>query len=168
MSARESRTDPEPPRWLGWAAAAFGATLGHTLVDYHLGLLGDRSDSLSVHEGAVVLALALLFAFWLALAAAAAGGDGYALRGLFWLTVLEAVLLNGALAVAAAPPPSEAFPFQDLFHFGALVFGVLAARRMWRAQRQVEPAGSLTWLVMVGVVILVVTGVTASLQVQAL
>ncbi|MEX2588435.1 MAG: hypothetical protein WD602_10660 [Actinomycetota bacterium] len=156
------------PRWLPWTAVAFGATLGHTFIDYHLGLMGERAASMSVHQGAAVLSVALMFAFWLALAAAAAAGDTFALRALFWLTVLEAVLLNGALAVAAAPPPSEAFPFQDLFHLGSLTAGVLASRQIWIAQRRAEPVGSLTWLVMVGVVIVIVTVTTASLQMQAL
>lgn len=169
MTTSHEAADPsEPPRWLGWTAVAFGAVLGHTLVDYHLGLLGEPSPTMSVHEGAAVLALALLFGFWLAVSAAAAGGDAFALRAVFWLTILEAVLLNGVLAVAAAPPPSDAFPFQDLFHFGALIPGVLAARQMWRAQKHMRQEGSLTWLVMVGVVILIVTGVTASLQLQSL
>jgi hypothetical protein len=46
-----------------------------------------------------------------------------------------AFLSNGAVAVAAAPPPSAAFPYQDITHFGSLVLGGLAAYATWRKMR---------------------------------
>lgn len=54
----------------------------------------------------------------------------------FTLVIGWGFLNNGAIAVAAAPPPSAAFPYQDITHFGSLAFGGLAAYATWWEMRR--------------------------------
>ncbi len=53
------------------------------------------------------------------------------------------MLANGVAAVAVAPPPSSAFPYQDIAHFSCIVFGVGASAAIWRARRSI--AGKVSW-----------------------
>jgi hypothetical protein len=47
------------------------------------------------------------------------------------------------VALVAAPPPSAAFPYQDVAHVGSLVLGALAARATWREIGRTRPTAYL-------------------------
>ncbi len=132
--------------WLPWTAAALGATVAHLLIDYHIGLYGETSEIMSALQAASAVRQAVLIAWWLLLAVAAVYDSG-ALRALFWLVVVDAAIMNGAVAFAVAPPPSAGFPYQDLAHGAALVFGVIAAVRISRRRAQLDPPPKNRWLV---------------------
>lgn len=132
--------------WLPWTAAALAATVAHILIDYHIGLYGETSETMSALQAASAVRQAVLIGWWLVLAASAVHDSG-ALRALFWLVVVEAALLNGAVAFIVAPPPSAGFPYQDLAHGAALVFGVIAAVRISRRRAQLDPPTPNRWLV---------------------
>jgi hypothetical protein len=132
--------------WLPWTAAALGATVAHLLIDYHIGLYGETSEMMSSLQAASALRQAVLIAWWLVLAVAAVNDTG-ALTALFWLVVVDAAIMNGVVAFVAAPPPSAAFPYQDLAHGAALVFGVIAAVRIGRRRVELGPPANKRWLV---------------------
>ena len=126
---------------LVWTGAAFSAALLHVVIDYHIGLYGEHSADMTLFQAAAAVAVAVLFGMWALLMGRAATGDPDALRSLFWFVVVEAVLLNGALGFLAAPPPADAFPYQDLAHAASLATGVMAARHLRRQLLDVVPAG---------------------------
>jgi hypothetical protein len=151
---RGSPTRSKAP-WLPWTAAALGATVVHLLIDYHIGLYGQTSDTMSALQATSAARQGVLIAWWLVVAVAAVYDSG-ALTALFWLVVVDASIMNGVVAFAVAPPPSDAFPYQDLTHGAALVFGVVAAVRISRHRTQVEPPIGRGWLVAtIGVLVVV-------------
>ncbi len=103
----------------------------HALIDQHIDLHEPNSDEMSIHQAAAALSLAGVFVWWMLMTARAAGGDAKAVRATVWMVLVFAALSNGLVAFAAAPPPSSAFPYQDVAHGAALVTGLVAARRMW-------------------------------------
>jgi hypothetical protein len=139
------RTRIEAP-WLPWTAAALGATVAHLLIDYHIGLYGETSETMSALQAASAVRQAVLIAWWLVLAVAAVYDSG-ALTALFWLVVVDAAIMNGVVAFAVAAPPSAAFPYQDLTHGAALVFGVIAAVQIGRRKTQLDRPSHNRWLV---------------------
>lgn len=116
------------PTWVVWTTVAFVATGFHVLIDAHLGLFGELSSDMSVIKGLWALSQSALFGWWMLMTVLAAAGNGAALRSSLVLTGLLALTLNGVVAIAAAPPVSDAAPWQDLAHLGAIVGGVLALR----------------------------------------
>lgn len=117
-------------KWVGWTAAAMGATLWHALIDQHIGLNGPTSDQMSLLQaGAGLLAVAVA-AWWVFLIAESLTGRSEATRALLLLIVYRAVLMNGVVAFAAAPPPSAAFPYQDMAHGASLLLGLVAAHSL--------------------------------------
>ena len=136
-------TAPKIPAWLGFNVAALTASLAHTFIDMHLGLLGATSLRLSPVQAGTVLLICLVIAWWSLSLATATAGARPGLSGAFALAVGWALLANGAAVVIAAPPPSPAFPYQDIAHFSSLIFGGLAAYTTWRELRQ--PAVATNW-----------------------
>jgi len=63
------------------------------------------------------------------------GGRGCCSRPRAALALLWSFLANGLLGLAAAPPPSAAFPYQDAAHLGTLLLGGLALWALWPAVR---------------------------------
>lgn len=113
--------------WVGWVSAALAATLWHALIDQHIGLNGPTSDSMSLHQASAALLGVAVVAWWVFMLAQAVGRRPQAVRSVLVLVVYRAVVMNGLVAFAAAPPPSAAFPYQDLAHGAALGLGLVAA-----------------------------------------
>jgi len=116
----------------GWVALAFAASLWHAFIDLQIGLLGPTSETMTLAQGTAMLFDAMLIGWWLFVAVEAFSGDKQALGGLVFLLFLQTILFDGAVAFLVAPPPSSAFPYQDLSHSLSLVAGVgavLALRR---------------------------------------
>lgn len=110
----------------------------HVLLDYQVGLFGRTSNEMSWAQAALVVLLGLLYAWW-GVSFALAGGStwqGAGLAGLLWLSLLWAFLANGLAGVfACLPPCSGAFPYQDIAHFGNIIFGGWASYSTWTALR---------------------------------
>lgn len=113
--------------WVGWVSAAMAATLWHALIDQHIGLNGLTSDQMSLHQASAALIGAVVVAWWAFMLAESLGDRPEAVRSVLVLVAYQAVLMNGFVAFAAAPPPSAAFPYQDLAHGASLVLGLVAA-----------------------------------------
>lgn len=131
-------------RWLPWTAAAFAATISHLLIDQHIGLYGASSEEMSAMQAMNILRHAVLAGFWLA-AAGAASRNADARRALMWLVVVDAAVLNGIVAFAVAPPPSAAFPYQDIAHGAALIFGLIASLALARSLVEVPSPTGRAW-----------------------
>jgi hypothetical protein len=138
------------PAWLGLNVAALTASLAHTFVDYHIGLFGASSPTMSLAQAGNVLLTCLVIAWWGVSLATARSGTRPGLSGAYALAVGWALLANGIAAVVAVPPPSAAFPYQDITHFGSLIFGGLAA---YTTRREIKQNGvAINWL-LVGVAV---------------
>lgn len=144
------------PSWAIWTAVTFTAAVFHLLIDHHLGLYGELSADMSPLKGLWALTKSLVLAWWLLLVALALVGRPGALRSTLIVTVIEGLLGDGLVAIIVAPPPSAAFPWQDLAHFTALIAGTGATWLLWRErQRRGHPAGG-RWLILGTIALIVV------------
>lgn len=112
--------------WTTWVATAFAASQWHTFIDAQIGLLGPTSETMTLAQGLALLFDALLVGWWLFVGLRAVSGDSRALGALALLLFLEPILFDGLVAFVVAPPPSAAFPYQDLAHALSLILGVIA------------------------------------------
>lgn len=154
VSAEPARNLSRVRLWVAVTAVAIGATLWHVIIDYHIGLYGETSDRMSPAQGVYAATLGLTYAWWAAMLALAASGDRSALRSLVWITVIWSVVVNGLVALVAAPPPSSAFPYQDLAHvisLGAGGWSAYLSIKMLRADPR--PVGRTLPLVTLGLVL---------------
>lgn len=147
---------PKIPAWLGFNAAALTASLAHTFIDVHLGLFGANSLFMSPLQAGTVLLLCLVFVWWSLSLATADSGARAGLSGAFALAVGWALLANGAAVIIAAPPPSPAFPYQDIAHFSSFIFGGLAAYTTWRELRR-QGVATNWWFIGVAVALMLAT-----------
>lgn len=108
-----------------------------------------------------ILLICLVIAAWGVSLATAATGARSGLSAALAFAVGWAGLLNGAVAVAAAPPPSAGFPYQDIAHVASLVLGALAGAATWR-ERQRSGVGTSRLAVAAAVALML-----AALAVQA-
>lgn len=121
-----------PVRWLGLSGAALTATVLHMIVDAHIGIGGGPSVVMSSVEATSAVLHALILGGWMVAVAFAARGNRTGTASALVFTVLWAVFVNGIVAFLVAPPPSAAFPYQDIAHAGSLLFGGLAAYSLWQ------------------------------------
>ena len=125
----------EAPAWLLLNVAALAASLAHVFIDYQIGLFGASSPIMSPLQAANILCTCLVIAWWtLSLALASTTTQG-SLFSAFTLSIGWALVANGAAAIAAVPPPSAAFPYQDIAHFSSLILGGLAGYTTWNKIR---------------------------------
>jgi hypothetical protein len=157
-----SRTLREP--WLWLSILVFASCLTHLLVDLKIGIYGETSETLTLWDGLNAGLYALLFATWSFVLAMATWGDKSALAAAFSLAALWGALGNGVVSLFIAPPPSLGFPYQDLAHFGSLIFGTLASIATWKAMRRA--AGRVTPLLPILVVLLMVCTSYATVKVR--
>lgn len=123
-----------------WNAAALAASLAHVLIDYHIGLFGESSPTMSPLQAVIILILCLVYGCWSISLGLATSGYRAGLLGSFAFTVVWAFLASGLVGLAACLPPCQnAFPYQDIAHVSSLVFGVLAAYTTWQKIRAVSP-----------------------------
>jgi hypothetical protein len=132
-------TNTQPLSWVWLNIIALAFALGHVFIDLHIGLFGETSVYMSPLQAANILFLVLINAWWIACLVSAARDPEqtgiFNLAGAFTIVFVWAFLINGMVAVIAAPPPSAAFPYQDLTHFGSLIFGGLASRAAWKEMK---------------------------------
>jgi hypothetical protein len=173
-TASNIKTDTQVWLWLNITALAFA--LAHVFIDFHIGLFGQSSIHMSLLQAGNILVLVLINAWWVACLVSAVPDNGHlrsrwtGLSGAFAIAFIWAFLGNGLVAVFAAPPPSAAFPYQDITHFGSLVFGGLAAFATWKEMKTRSNPIRLQPLVAVGVLIflaMIVNGVLALSTIQS-
>lgn len=133
VTGESSRTGTARPVWMMWAAAAFAASIWHTFIDAQIGLLGPTSETMTFAQGAALALDAALVGWWLYAGIGAALGSAPMLGALSLLLFLEPILFDGAVAFIVAPPPSAAFPYQDIAHSLSLIFGVGAVLTLRRS-----------------------------------
>ncbi len=137
--------ESDVPRWLVWSTLAIVATLAHVLIDAHIGLWGETSDEMSVLQATNLGAQGVVYGWWALALVFAARGDRWGMRSALVMAAGNAFLLHGAIAIVAAPPPSAAFPYQDLAHGLSLVTGGVAAVYIWSGLKN-APAGGRRYL----------------------
>jgi hypothetical protein len=155
-SWRESPASPfKLPGWVWWTAAAVVATLTHTLIDMHIGLWGETSQDMTFLQALNALSIGIVYAGWFLVVIRGIRGERWAMRAAFLYTSVFAFLLHGLVAFVAAPPPSAAFPYQDLAHSLSLIFGGIASLTIWNSingaivkGRAYDFAGALIVIVM--------------------
>lgn len=109
-----------------WVALAFTASIWHAFIDAQIGLLGPTSETMTLAQGAALIFDALLIGWWVYVALEGFSGNERALGALALLLLVEPVLFDGLVAFMVAPPPSAAFPYQDLAHSLSLISGIVA------------------------------------------
>jgi len=132
-----------PQVWIAWTAAALLASLVHVLIDSHIGLYGETASQMSLLQAANVFLTSLIYGWWIYAVGVASTGNKSALVSTLVIVVLWGLLANGVAALAVSPPPSSAFPYQDIAHISCIVFGVGASAAIWRARRSI--AGEVSW-----------------------
>ncbi len=142
------------PVWALWTLVAYAATVFHVLIDMHIGLFGEISDQMSVVKGFWGLTQSVLLAWWMLVTMKAANGNRVALKSSLVLTGVLAFLVNGVIALVAAPPASDAAPWQDLTHMTAAVAGLMALRSGVRQfGERPWPRGGRSLVISIGLVL---------------
>lgn len=141
-------------RWIAWTAAALLASLLHVLIDFHIGLYGDTSSRMSSLQAANLFLTSLVYGWWIYTVGVASTGNRSALLSALVVTALWGLLGNGVAALAVSPPPSSAFPYQDIAHFSCIVFGAGATVAIWRASRSLAAEFSWAMPIAAGVVLI--------------
>ena len=152
--------------WIAWTSAALVASLVHVLVDFHIGLYGEASSRMSSLQAANLFFTSLVYGLWIYAAAVAASGDKSALVSALVIAVLWAFLWNGVVGLAVSPPPSSAFPYQDIAHASSIVFGACAGVSIWRVSRSIDAEVSWAMPIAAGMVLLLAFVVQSVLGLQ--
>jgi hypothetical protein len=151
------------PKWLVWSSIALVATLAHTLIDMHIGLWGESSDEMNAIQAINSLGQGAVYGWWILAVAFALQGDRWAMRSVLLFAAVNAFLFHGLIAIVAAPPPSAAFPFQDIAHVSSLLTGAAAAILIRRRLSEMQPGGRKYLFIGAGALILlaqVLSGLT--------
>jgi hypothetical protein len=152
--------------WIAWTSAALVASLVHVLVDFHIGLYGEASSRVSSLQAANLVFTSLVYGLWIYAAAVAASGSKSALVSALVIAVLWAFLWNGVVGLAVSPPPSSAFPYQDIAHASNILFGAGASASIWRVTRSIDADVSWAMPIAAGVVLLLAFVVQSVLGLQ--
>jgi hypothetical protein len=124
-------------RWLLVHTLAIQFSLGHTTLDWHLGLIGPSSATLRADQALILVLGATLYALWACTLALAIQGSRAAM--LATLVLCAVVGLGTGLTIVFCPPPcSGAPPFGDITHLGSLVFGAWGVYESWRAFKRMQ------------------------------
>jgi hypothetical protein len=150
--------------WSVFTALALGASLGHVLIDYSIGLNGRSSSFMSPLQATTIVMIALIYACWLVAMAWAGNGEKTAGVCLLVLTIGWTFLGNGVSVLVACPPPCrDAFPYQDIAHVSNVLFGALATFTIWRTMK--AWTGRIAWSFPLGLIgVLVVAWIVSAVQ----
>lgn len=140
--------------WIIAGALAFVFSSVHLVLDWHIGLFGDRSDEVSLLQATLAWLVAALGGLWITATAAAARDIRWGFAVLVPLYVVWVIGGNGVPIFACPPPCRGAFPHQDIAHLGSLIFGGLAAVTAWRSGREIGMSGRSVATASVGVIAL--------------
>lgn len=147
----------EPAGILAVNGLAMTAVLVHVLIDFHIGLYGGSSDVMTLAQAANAVRIAVTAGGWMIALGVAMGGSRTGTACALAFVSIWGLLVNGIVAFLVVPPPSAAFPFQDVAHVGGIVFGGFASYLLWhRLRHQEGPIRrryvglALAWLLLVG------------------
>lgn len=121
----------EPSGVLIVNGAALAVVLLHVLIDYHIGLYGPSSEVMTPAQAANALRIAGTASGWMIALGVSMRGSRTGTACALAFVVVWGLVFNGLVAFLVVPPPSTAFPYQDLAHVGGIVFGGLAAYVLW-------------------------------------
>lgn len=96
----------------------------------------------------------MVYGWWIYAVALASLGDKSALVSALVLAVSWAFLWNAVVGLAVSPPPSSAFPYQDIAHFVSIVFGAGAGVTIWQTGRTMASDVPWTMPVATGAILL--------------
>lgn len=137
--------------------AAMTAVLLHVLVDFHIGLFGPSSEVMTAAQAGNAFRVAATAGGWLVALGAAARGSRTGTACALVFVATWVFLVNGVVAFLVVPPPSAAFPYQDVAHVGSIVLGGTASYALWRQLARQEGRidrryvlVALAWLFVVG------------------
>lgn len=117
---------------------ALAVVLLHVLIDYHIGLYGASSEIMTPAQAANALRIAVTASGWMIALGVSMRGSRTGTACALAFVVVWGFTFNGLVAFLVVPPPSAAFPYQDIAHVGGIVFGGLAAYVLWRRMRRLE------------------------------
>lgn len=129
-------------KWFPLSIWALSISLAHVLIDFHIGLFGETSKNMSMLEALNVATTAGIYGFWAWAIAGARNKEVPAISTALVFALVQSALINGLVAFFAAPPPSSAYPFQDLTHLGSLAAGSMAGLGLWSLRSKSSRAGS--------------------------
>lgn len=117
--------------------AALAVVLFHVLIDVHIGLYGPSSTVMTPGQAANAFRIAGTAGGWMIALGGSMRGSRTGTACTLAFVGVWALVLNGLVAFLVVPPPSAAFPYQDVAHVGGIVFGGLATYVLWiRMDRQ--------------------------------
>lgn len=117
--------------------AAMAVVLLHVLIDVHIGLYGASSEVMTLPQAANAFRIAVTAGGWLIALGIAMRGSRTGTACALAIVAVWAFVLNGVVAFLVAPPPSAAFPYQDLAHVGGILISGAATYSLWgRLNRQ--------------------------------
>ena len=164
MSDSKRTLAAQAPSWLLLNVAALTASLAHVFIDYHIGLFGASSPIMTPLQAANILCTCLVIAWWALSLALASTTTQESLFSALTLSIGWALLANGAAVIVAAPPPSAAFPYQDIAHFSSLILGGLAAYTTWNKIRMSRLSSNWRFTAVAIVLMLLAFGMQATLS----
>lgn len=137
--------------------AAMTAVLLHVLIDFHIGLFGGSSEVMTPAQAGNAFRIALTAGGWLVALGVSARGSPTGTACAMSFVGVWVFLVNGLVAFLVVPPPSAAYPYQDVAHVGSIVFGGLATLALWglleRQSGRIDRRYlllTLAWLLLVG------------------
>lgn len=121
----------EPVGVLVVNGAALTVVLLHVLIDFHIGLYGGSSEVMTLAQAANAFRITLTAGGWMVALGVAMRGSRTGTACTLAFVVVWGLLFNGLVAFLLVPPPSAAYPYQDIAHVGSIVLGGLATYGLW-------------------------------------
>lgn len=129
---------------LGIATVALAFSQAHMIIDWSVGLYGQTSASMAPIQAFLIATLSVLVGWWSFVFTSAGSWEKSGLVSLFVFCFGWSFFGNGVAGVVGCPPPcSNAFPYQDIAHFGNIIFGGLSAYYLRKAVK--ETPGAIQW-----------------------
>lgn len=117
---------------------ALTVVLLHVLIDFHIGLFGESSQVMTMAQAANAFQFALTAGGWMVALTFAMRGSRTGTVSALAIVAVWGFIINGLVAFLLVPPPSAAYPYQDLSHLGGILFGGLATYTLWEQLKRQE------------------------------
>ncbi|MDJ0755079.1 MAG: hypothetical protein QNJ45_16275 [Ardenticatenaceae bacterium] len=134
--------DSNPSSWVYWTAAALTLSLAHVIIDFHIGLYGETSPEMTFLQASNLFVTSLVYGWWVVIIVLGFQGNKSAILSALIMIIAWAVLWNGLIGIFVAPPPSAAYPYQDIAHFGTVILGGIGSYRTRSALQDVKISAS--------------------------
>lgn len=124
-------------------AGAMVFSLAHYVMDWHIGLFGESSSSITALQASLMWLVTIIYAWWSLSLARASRGEKSHIVTLAIFAVGWTFAGNGLPIFACPPPCAGVFPHQDITHVGSLIFGGLASYETLRVSKVLK--GRIAW-----------------------